>query len=218
MKIKLLLATLVSLLPFWQVRLFFYRLFPGYDIADGVRIGHFARISVQTFVCGPKVIIGRNTRFKGPMIAEIGEGVYIGRDNFFECGDVTVRPEKAYMNYTRTLKVGKDCLISEDHFFDIYGTVAIGEGTWVAGRSSQFWTHGASAQDRDIHIGSKCYIGSAVGFAPGSSIGDRVVVGMGAVVPGKVDLSDVLLGGVPAKVLRKRDPEGDGLTFSRWDT
>jgi acetyltransferase-like isoleucine patch superfamily enzyme len=69
--------------------------------------------------------------------------------------------------------------------------------------SSQFWTHGAGVIDRDIQIGRDCYLGSAVRFAPGSGIGNNVIVALGSVVTEKFDISKAMIGGVPAKVLKK---------------
>jgi acetyltransferase-like isoleucine patch superfamily enzyme len=56
--------------------------------------------------------------------------------------------------------------------------------------------------ERDITIGSDCYLGSAVRFSPGSSIADDVVVAMGSVVSGVLSESNALVGGVPARVLK----------------
>ena len=150
------------------------------------------------------------------MMVEVGARTYIGRSNLFECGVTAARADKAHMGYTRKLKIGAECLFSEDHFFDVYGTVTIGDGSWIAGRGSQFWTHGASVQDRDITIGQRCYVGAMTGFAPGGAIADDVVVAMGGIVAGRVEASNVVIGGVPARVIRPRGPE-DRLVFQRWD-
>ena len=56
--------------------------------------------------------------------------------------------------------------------------------------------------DRDIIIGEKNYIGSAVRFAPGTSIGHRNIVALGTVVLGRVEASDSLISGFPAKAVR----------------
>ncbi|MCI0556472.1 MAG: hypothetical protein L0287_36480, partial [Anaerolineae bacterium] len=111
--------------------------------------------------------------------------------------------ENRKLNYTRTLSIGADTLITSNHYFDVAGTFKLGDRSWIAGIGSQFWTHGIGVLDRDIEIRNDCYLGSAVRFAPGSSIGDSVLVAMGSVVSGKLDVSNTLVGGVPAKVLKE---------------
>jgi acetyltransferase-like isoleucine patch superfamily enzyme len=98
--------------------------------------------------------------------------------------------------------------------FDVYGLLEIGQGTWVAGFQSQFLTHGASAMNRDIIVGQRSYIGSAARFTPGSGIGDDVIVAMSATVTKVIPDHRVVIGGVPAKVLRARD-ESDGFRFEK---
>ena len=47
------------------------------------------------------------------------------------------------------------------------------------------------------------WLSRAARFAPGSAIGDNVIVAMGSVVTKKFDVSRAMLGGVPATVLKK---------------
>mmetsp|Transcript_40001 Transcript_40001/g.159127 ORF Transcript_40001/g.159127 Transcript_40001/m.159127 type:complete len:87 (+) Transcript_40001:753-1013(+) len=58
---------------------------------------------------------------------------------------------------------------------------------------------------REITIGNDCWIGGSAVFCPGSSVGDRVVVGAGAVVT-KNFPSDVVIAGTPATIIRHLDP------------
>lgn len=51
-------------------------------------------------------------------------------------------------------------------------------------------------------IGSDCYVASRVVFTPGSEVGARVLVTVGAVVNDRLRTNDAVVGGVPAKVLR----------------
>jgi acetyltransferase-like isoleucine patch superfamily enzyme len=144
----------------------------------------------------------------------MGKNVYIGKSNQFIGGDSTADPDLAHMNYKRTLILGDDSLVHQDHLFDVYGLLEIGQGTWVAGFQSQFLTHGASAMNRDIIVGQRSYIGSAARFTPGSGIGDDVIVAMSATVTKVIPDHRVVIGGVPAKVLRARD-ESDGFRFEK---
>ncbi len=142
--------------------------------------------------------ISRFTRFAGPMRLHIGNGARIGARNKFNCGLWTI--DKATL--TRTMHIGERAGIEGQHFFDIAGTLEIGEGTWIAGLGSQFWTHGAGVADRDVSIGANCYIGSAVRFAPGSKVADGCIVGLGSVVTRKFEEPLWVIGGIPARQIK----------------
>ena len=55
-----------------------------------------------------------------------------------------------------------------------------------------------------IHVGNKVWIGSHVTILPGVTIGDNSIVAAGAVVTHDVPENSIV-GGVPAKVLKKID-------------
>jgi acetyltransferase-like isoleucine patch superfamily enzyme len=214
---RTLLAAAISVLPTSSLRVMFYRLLFRYELGAGTRIGPLTVIACASFRCGASVHIGRNNTFIGPFSLEIGENVIIGRFNKFVCGNSAADPRSAKMNYRREMAIGDRALIHDSHYFDIYGMLRIGAGSWIAGIGSQFWTHGASVMDRDISIGSECYVGSSVRFAPGSSVADRCVVGLGSVVVGKHAESDVVLSGVPAKVVRSiQDGETRQFVFEAY--
>jgi acetyltransferase-like isoleucine patch superfamily enzyme len=120
------------------------------------------------------------------------------------------------MQYAREFITGRDSLINEGHLFDVLGRITLGNGSWIAGFASQFLTHGAGTMDRDIVIGDDCFLGSAVRFAPGSGIGSRVIVGMGAVVTKRLAPDNVVVGGVPAKVLKERQQQADYVFEKGW--
>jgi acetyltransferase-like isoleucine patch superfamily enzyme len=141
--------------------------------------------------------------FVGPMTVEIGAGASIGNLNTFSCGFWTVQEQYLEKGYARSLQIGANSLITSGHYFDLAGAFVLGEGSWIAGTGSQFWTHGIGVLDRDIRIGRGCYLASAVRFAPGSSVGDDVLVALGSVVTKKSDVNEAVLGGVPAEVLKK---------------
>lgn len=199
--LKVALALLISILPLNVLRVLGYRLLFGYRI-DNSQIGFGTIIAVDEFSMS-KSRIGFFNQFIGPMKVKIAEGVSIGNRNSFSCGYWVLREENRTMNYARTLEIGSDTLITSGHHFDVAGKFKLGDHSWIAGIGSQFWTHGVGVRDRDIEIGSDCYLGSAVRFAPGASIGDNVLVAMGSVVSGKMDVNNALVGGVPAKVLKE---------------
>lgn len=198
-KIKIIFAALISLLPLNGLRVLGYRLL-GYRI-QGARIGFGTVIAVDEASL-EACKIGPFNIFAGPMKIYIHRGASIGNRNEFICGYWVLRSEYRDRNYARSLEVCDEALITSRHYFDLSGALVLGARSWIAGVDSQFWTHGTGVRERDIRIGSGCYIGSAARFSPGSSIGDDVVVAMGSVVSGELPESNALIGGVPARVLK----------------
>ena len=58
---------------------------------------------------------------------------------------------------------------------------------------------------KPVVIGDVCWIGGHATINPGVSLGDRVVVASGSVVTRSFP-SDVVIGGNPARILRRLDP------------
>jgi acetyltransferase-like isoleucine patch superfamily enzyme len=197
--LKIALAILISLLPLNGLRVLGYRLL-GYEIQDS-RIG-FGTIIAAEEVWIDSAKIGPFNLFAGPMKIRIHRAASIGNRNEFICGYWVLRDDYQDYHYTRTLEICDEALITSRHYFDVSGSLILGERSWIAGIDSQFWTHGAGVKERDIKIGADCYIGSAVRFSPGSSILDHVIVAIGSVVSGQITESHTLIGGVPAKVLK----------------
>jgi acetyltransferase-like isoleucine patch superfamily enzyme len=199
---KFMIAALISILPLASLRRNLYRLIFHYDIPESSSIGLFTIILVSEFSVGERVRIGVLNFFKGPMVVKIGNNSRIGKLNKFTCASHIVEERFESMAYTPILDLGEDTLVLDEHFFDVYGKITIGNGSWVAGHGSQFWTHGLSVKDRDITIGEKNYIGSAVLFSPGTSIGSNNIVALGSVVMSKLTCNASLVSGNPAKPFR----------------
>ena len=107
--------------------------------------------------------------------------------------------------------------VSVLHYIEASGDVSIGANSIIAGRSSQFFTHGIRPDKLDdvspIVIGDWCYVGSAARFLPGSGLADHCFLGMGAVVTRRFENGYMLLGGCPAKEIKPL-PE-DSVFFDR---
>ncbi|HVY06909.1 MAG TPA: hypothetical protein VHB46_13115 [Burkholderiales bacterium] len=217
---KLGLAALISLVPFAWARRALYGVLMGYRIPSSSRIGWLTVIAVSSFTVGEKVRIGSLNLFKGPIRVNIGDRSRIGRMNRFTCSWHVMQERFRDRRYTPVLTLGVDCLVLDEHYFDLFGEISIGDGSWIAGHASQFWTHGLSVSDRDIHIGRNNYIGSAVRFAPGAAIGDYNIVSLGSVVLSKLDCQKSLIAGFPAKAIRSIEEDvASGkyrFTFEDW--
>jgi len=200
-KLRVVLGYLIGFLPFNKVRCFFYRIIFGYQIHRAY-IGWRVIIVVdhaKLFDCR----IEARSRFIGPVNITIQKGASIGKGNTFICGWWVKDVQFNEVDYKRELKIEENTRISSSHYFDIVGSVILGKDSWIAGKDSQFWTHGAGVTNRNIIIGERCYIGSAVRFAPGSSIGNNTIVGLGSVVTKNFKNENVVIAGHPAKILRE---------------
>jgi len=145
-----------------------------------------------------KAVIRWFNRFEGPFSLTIEDGVHIGPSNRFVClfdvaGKGNKHPDGRPMRYCH---IGKGVAVGEKHLIDTTGGFQVGEKSWIGGCESQFWTHGP--RNGPIVIGVNCYVSSAVRFAPGSSIGNHVLVAMGSVVT-KNFRDNVMIGGGASK-------------------
>ena len=200
-KKKYILSFLISIMPTSILRVFLYRNIFGYRISKSF-LGWNTFILVQQADL-TECHIGKNNKFIGPIKMTIKKGAIIAEGNIFQCGWWTLNEKFKSAKYDRCLVIGADSLITSNHYFDIVGSFTLGDASWIAGYASQFWTHGAGVSERNISIGKYCYIGSAVKFAPGSSIGNNTLVSLGSVLTQKYNKENVLIGGQPAKILRE---------------
>lgn len=189
---SILAAAVAAIMPTRGLRVWAYRVLCGYQITRGAAIGFGTLIAVRHAEIGC-ASIGRFNRFRGPFDLTIGDAARIGSRNTIVCGD---------LEYERFCHIGPHTLITSGHYFDVVGGFTLSEYAWIAGFGSQFWTHGLGTTERSVTIGSNTYVGSAVRFAPGAAVGENCVVAMGSVVTSRLAESDVLIGGVPARILR----------------
>lgn len=201
MKGRLVAAALIALVPLGRLRVGLYRRALGYDIGPGCRIGMLNLIACRSLRLGAGSVIGRGNLIKGGFDLVAGPRLFLGNFNVLTCpwGLEARHPGRGY---GARIEFGADCLVNDRHYFDGHGRITIGDGSWIAGRDSQLYTHGISAEDRDIAIGRGCFIGSAARFSPGSGVGDRTVVGMGSVVVERLASEAALVAGFPARVVR----------------
>jgi acetyltransferase-like isoleucine patch superfamily enzyme len=213
-KVRKIFALAISTLPADSLRRFAYSFLLGYKFGAGSRVGYGTVIAVDSFECGAGTTISRGNRFIGAYAVSIGKNTFIGQNNRFLGSDAAASEAEAHKGYKRSLILGDDSLVNYGHIFDVIGKIEIGNGSWVAGFNSQFLTHGIGVTDRDISVGERSFIGSAVLVSPGSSIGSDCIVAMGSVVTKKFLDPGLILGGVPASVIRTRN-ENDGYEFKK---
>lgn len=203
---RFVLAVLVSALPSNRLRIALWRILFGYEIHPEARIGALTLIDVEEARIGRVEILG-TCAFRGPFRLAIGDDTRVGRWNTVECGAWVTDPVFKDTHYARECRIGKDCLVTTGHFVDATGGFSVGDRTHVGGRGSQFWTHGAGMPDPSdtgsVSIGSDCVVSSRVIFTPGSAVADGTQVASGSVVTTRLEATNVLIGGVPARILRE---------------
>lgn len=179
----------VSHLPGHRIRRAGY-LFLGQNLGGIDQIGRKTVVLAEEIECGEGVSIGSNCAVTCRRFVS-GANTRILSGNVFQgAGEIVL---------------GKNVKIINDHYFDLWHNIYIGDDTWIAGRDSQFWTHGTTkaCKDPDIRIGSGCYIGSRVLFAPGAGVGDGCLVALGSVVARRFEEPNCLIAGVPARIVRR---------------
>lgn len=107
------------------------------------------------------------------------------------------------------LRIGPNCIIGNDAFFDARDTISLGRNVNIAAEVRIYTReHDIDAPDfaeigGPVTIGDYVYIGTRATILPGVSIGEGAVVASGAVVTKDVP-PYMLVGGVPAKIIRER--------------
>lgn len=115
----------------------------------------------------------------------------------------------------RNIHIGKNVFINAGCKFQDQGGIYIGDGTLI-GHNAVLATinHLEDPAHRDgmifypIHIGKNVWIGANVTILPGVTIGDGAIIAAGAVVTKNVP-KNMVVAGVPAKVIRKVKTEDD---------
>ncbi|WP_348788966.1 acyltransferase [Leifsonia sp. NPDC080035] len=130
------------------------------------------------------VRVGADVRINGGVVIQypnvsIGAGTWVGRRSEFACS-----PRAAVI-------IGAHCDISQDVLF-VTGSHEIGDTDKRAG----------SGTNRAISVGDGSWIGARATLLGGTVLGIGTVVAAGAVVTGEFP-PNVLLAGVPAKVIRE---------------
>lgn len=167
------------------------------DLADGTRIGHFNLIlRVDRITCGRSVRVDSMNIIRGGRV-HLKDYAHVMRLNVLNAipdHDCTTQP-------VSELDVGAGAVIVSGHRIDFTDKVRLGRNVIVGGRNSSLWTHNRQ-ETAPISIGDFCYLGSEVRLAPGASLPDECVLGIGSVLTGPIGESRSLVAGVPARVVR----------------
>jgi acetyltransferase-like isoleucine patch superfamily enzyme len=182
-KIRLLILALIAFLPSFLKRPC-YRLFFGYKIGKGVKIGL-------------TLLDAKN--------CAIDDNVTIGHLNVFIPNPIAVNEVDS------RFLLGDGSVIAASHKIDFTDRVEFGKCVILGGRNSSLWTHNRQ-MTKPIIIGDYSYIGSEIRMVPGSEIPAKCIVGIGSVITKKLEGEYNLIGGMPAKIIRELDEDGRFLT------
>jgi acetyltransferase-like isoleucine patch superfamily enzyme len=192
MRIKSISLRIIKFIPNSAFKVFLLKQFFGYSIGENVKIG---RVIIN---CN-KVVIGDNVLIADRTIISCNE-LYIGSNTSIHSGNIIQGSANFY--------IGNNSRIINNHYFDLWNNIHIGNNTWIAGKNSEFWTHGSihtknNEKDLSIKIKDNVYIGSSSLFAPGVVIESVNLVGLGSVVSGIFNESHTIIAGNSAKVVKR---------------
>lgn len=136
-------------------------------------------------------------------------GAKIGKDSIIMNVDFT----NAYHYGFRTLKVGERVFIGDGVMLDLRGSITLENNVTISNKASVvthinvgFIDHPLQkyypTKESRVTVKTGCYIGTAAILLPGIIVGREAVIAAGAVVVRDVP-SKTVVGGVPAKILKK---------------
>ena len=158
----------------------------GWAVGSGVHIGPCLVLNVGRVDIDHGAMIGAFNVFNDLGVLTLKEHAIIGHWNW-----VTASRALGGAGASCLLHVGAHSAITSRHYIDCSGGIRVGTHTTIAGVRSTLLTHGISWRSNaqtfsSIEIGDYCLISSNVQVSPGTVIGSRIVIGMGATIAGRV--------------------------------
>lgn len=200
-----------AILPPSRLKNRFLNIFSGVSVHRSAIVGHVLVYNTDRLVLGPRARLGNLTVIRNLLELRLGECSTIGTLNLITSAPAfNSLPDDGVRG---RLLVGRESAVTSRHYFDCSGGVSIGAFSVIAGCRSTILTHQVDLESNrqvimPVSVGERCFISSNVSVVPGAACADRIVVAMGAVVKGDLDLVGQLYGGVPAKALGPARNEG----------
>lgn len=142
------------------------------------------------------------------------EGIYFGKNVSIQ-KRVIIECSGSLRFLGKGLVVGNNVGIGSNSFLGCAGGIEIGDDT-IIGNFVSFHSenHNFEAQNvpirlqgvsrKGIVIGKNCWIGAKVTILDGSVVGDNCVVTAGAILTGKGYNDNMIIAGIPARVIKRR--------------
>jgi acetyltransferase-like isoleucine patch superfamily enzyme len=151
---------------------------------------------------GERVVIEEGVLVFNPAYVHLGNDVYVGHRAMLK-GDTR-----------NELRVGDGSWIGQDCYMHSAGGITIGRDVGIAPRAMILTSSHAEVpagtpifagplELEPVEVGDGSDVGLGAILLPGTRLGKGVLVGAGAVVKGRFE-DDVVIAGVPARVLRAR--------------
>jgi acetyltransferase-like isoleucine patch superfamily enzyme len=161
--------------------------------------------TANTPICNQKLLVTGNG------FVEIGSNCSFGYKlgGHFYSGLIEIQPRYLISKIVigNNVTINNNLFICSANYVEIGDDTLIGEGVSILDHEA----HGVEIADRKklgdigkVLIGKNVWIGNNVTILKNSEIGDNSVVAAGAIVSGKFS-SNVIIGGIPAKVIRPID-------------
>ncbi len=154
-------------------------------VEKGGRIENFTFININNLIIGENSTIRRFNFINGPFDIILHKGCGIGKSNKI------FRSKFPIVSGHSALELFDNTFINSAHFLDLTKSITFGKNTVVAGRNTQFWTHGYYHADfgkeriridGEICIGNNVYVGSRCIFNPGVKVYDAIHIGGGSAI------------------------------------
>lgn len=119
---------------------------------------------------------------------------------------IVTYPERIKMNYWRPfLGFLPNCYIQAMNGIEIGKNVRIGPSVKLISASHDVYDYDLHTKHPPIIIEDNCWIAANVTILPGVQLGDHTVVAAGAVVNKSFLEGNCIIGGIPAKIIKKLD-------------
>ncbi len=162
-------------------------------IGDNVRL---KRLKIRIKGNNNKIKIGQNVR-----IYEYADLIIEANDGYIEIGHkTTIGSATLYVGENMTgVSIGQDCMLSRNIVIDTSDFHSI----------ISLKTNERINPPKSVSVSNHVWIGNGVYLGKGSKINDNCIIATRSVVSGKEFPSNVILGGIPAKIIK------DEITWSR---
>jgi acetyltransferase-like isoleucine patch superfamily enzyme len=164
----------------------------GHEVHPTARLGPCLIIGVSRITLAEGSRVGPFNVFRDLQGFHLDRAAVVGQWNWISAAAPLVsQPQHGVFS------LGQDSALTSRHYVDASGGVLIGQFTTVAGVRSTFITHGidwkrSEQTVKGITVGDYCLVSSNVCLAPGTTIADRSVIGMGETVAGALDEAGAL--------------------------
>lgn len=135
---------------------------------------------------------------------------------FKSCGDGFVANEGCRFNFANNIEIGQNVSWNAGCYLDAKGGIKMGDFSMLTEyvkiftHSHSEWNH-MKREYKPVAIGEYAKIYTSATILPGVTLGRGAIVATGAIVTKDVD-EFTLVGGIPAKPMRRRNFEGEDLS------